>query len=235
MSRGGAPYRRTTEAFAELLAQSEPGTVLPSEPALAEQFGVSRATLREAMRGFEDRGLIERRQGVGTYVRPRVIDAGLEELVTIDTLAAQIGLEVAMQDLKIVRRERREEEPGDAEVLEISRVISADSRPVAFLVDVIPVDLVSTKELGSKFRGSVLDLLLKRGRPELDFSKTDINAVGAEPAVASRLGVQHGDVLLLLEAKLFGREGKVVDRSESYFLPGVFRFHVVRRIGSGLT
>lgn len=234
MTRRRAPYRRTTEALADLLDQSEPGTVLPSEPTLAKQFGVSRATLREAMRGFEDRGLIERRQGAGTYVRPKVIDAGLEELVSIEMLAAQIGLEVQMGDLQLARRNRREEEPGDGEVLEISRVISTDSKPVALLIDVISADLISADEMKTKFRGSVLDLLLERGQPELDYSKTDINAVAAETEIASRLGVERGEVLLRLEAGLFNREGQVVDRSESYFLPGVFRFHVVRRIGSGL-
>lgn len=234
MTRGRAPYRRTTEALADLLDQSEAGTVLPSEPALAKQFGVSRATLREAMRGFEDRGLIERRQGAGTYVRPKVIDAGLEELVSIEMLAAQIGLEVNMGDLQLVKRDRREDEPGDGEVLEISRVISADSKPVALLIDVIAADLISAEEMESEFRGSVLDLLLERGQPELDYSKTEINAVAAEPEVAGRLGVGRGEVLLLLEARLFDRAGGVVDRSESYFLPGIFRFHVVRRVGSGL-
>ncbi len=230
MTRGGAPYRRTTEALADLLEQSEPGTALPSEPALAKQFGVSRATLREAMRGFEDRGLIERRQGIGTRVRSKVIDAGLEQLVSIETLASQIGLEVTMGDLQIIERKRTKDEPGNVEVLEISRVILADNRPVALLVDVIPADLVSAKELGPEFHGSVLDLLLKRGQPALDYSATDINAVAAESEVADRLGVARGDVLLLLEAGLFNRDGQIVDRSESYFLPGVFRFHVVRRV-----
>lgn len=234
MTRGGAPFRRTTEALADLLAHSEPGTALPSEPALAEQFGVSRATLREAMRGFEDRGLIERRQGVGTYVRPKVIDAGLEELVSIETLASQIGLEVTMGDLQIIKRKRTEDEPGDVEVLEISRVIMTDNQPVAVLIDVIPADLVSVKELGSEFHGSVLDLLLKRGQPELDYSATDINAVAADSRVADRLGVDRGAVLLVLEAGLFDRDGQIVDRSASYFLPGVFRFHVVRRVGRGV-
>ena len=73
MSRGQAPYRRTAEALAELLDRSQPGEALPSEPKLAEQLGVSRATLRDAMRAFQERGLIVRRQGVGTYVGPKPI------------------------------------------------------------------------------------------------------------------------------------------------------------------
>ena len=234
MSRGGHPFRRSTEALADLLDRSEPGSLLPSEPALAKQIGVSRATLREAMKGFEDRGLIERRQGIGTYVRPKVIDAGLEELVSIESLAAQIGLEVSMEDLQIQRRAPTGDEPGEDEVLEISRVIAAEGRSVALLIDIVPADLISSQELESKFRGSVLDLLLEWGEPSLDFSKTDIKAVAAEPEIAARLGVMPGEVLLLLEAKLFDLKGQIVDRSHSYFLSSIFQFHVVRRVGSGL-
>lgn len=226
MSKREPPRQRTTQALAELLDRSEPGTWLPSEPELAEQLGVSRATLREAMRSFEDRGRIERRQGVGTVVRPQVIDAGLEELVSIQRLAARIGLQVAMGDLEV---------RSAGELLEVSRVIFADGRPVAFLVDRIDRDVLSEAELGEGFRGSVLDLLLERGSPELDFSETTIHAVPAGAEVAARLAVDPGTVLHLFRARLFDRGGHIVDRSHSYFIPGVFRFHVVRRVSPGAT
>lgn len=224
MSKRRAPYARTTAALAELLDQSEPGSYLPSEPALAEQLGVSRATLREAMRSFVDRGWVERRQGVGTYVRPRVIEAGLEELVSIERLAERIGLRVSMGEMDLTRE-------GDQWV--IDRVILAENRPVAYLVDVIDERLLTAAELKGKFRGSVLDLILERGHPQLDFSKTEITAVGAQPEIAERLKVAPGAVLLCLEGKLYDREGKIVDRSQSYFLPETFRFHVLRRVAPG--
>ncbi len=237
MSRGGDPFRRSEEALAELLENSTPGSVLPSEPALAKQFGVSRATLREAMKGFEDRGLIERRQGVGTYVRPRVLDAGLEELVSIESMAAKAGLEVEMGDSEIRYRPAKEKEAkllGAENVVELSRVILADGEPVAYLIDTLGESLIPKSVLEKEFHGSVLDLLLERGELELEYSDSEISATPASEDIARRLVVPVGTVLMLFDADLYTREGEIVDRSRSYFLPGIFKFHVVRRVGRGL-
>lgn len=46
----------------------KPGTPLPTEPALAAELGISQGTLRRALAALERQRLIERRQGVGTYV-----------------------------------------------------------------------------------------------------------------------------------------------------------------------
>ncbi|MFQ5944356.1 MAG: GntR family transcriptional regulator [Anaerolineales bacterium] len=231
------PYQRTAQALTELLEQSEPGEVLPSEPRLAEQLGVSRATLREAMSALEDRGMIVRRQGVGTYIPPTIIEAGLEELVSIETMASRVGLEVEMGDSEIQHREADPEEVDAMavdQVIEIRRVIQTEGKPVAYLVDTIGEGLIPDSVLAKEFHGSVLDLLLERGEPSLEYSRSEISAVPAEGIVADRLGVPEGSVLLQFEANLFSRDGNIVDRSKSYFLPGTFKFHVVRRVGRGL-
>jgi GntR family transcriptional regulator len=238
VSREQAPYRRTAEALAELLDRSQPGEALPSEPKLAEQLGVSRATLRDAMRAFQERGLIVRRQGVGTYVGPKLIEAGLEELVSIETLAAQIGLPVAMAGLSVEHREPSQSESesfglrNGRRVVEIARVIRAAGKPVAYLIDVIADGLIPDEVWGSSFRGSVLDLLLDRGEVPLEYSRTEINAVAADRELAARMELPLGEVLLLFEASLVARDGSIVDRSRSYFLPGTFRFQVVRQVGA---
>lgn len=233
-------YQRAAQDIGAILDRTEPGQFLPSEPALARKLGISRSTLREAMRTFEEQGRIVRRQGVGTYVArpPRVIDAGLELLESLESLARKIGLEVEMGELMVEERPAREREADGLtlrqgeDIVCVSRVIRTQGRPVAYLVDVLPRHVLAPEALGSGFRGSVLDLLLRRGEPPLGHSRTEISAVAAPADLARRLQIQRGDVLLRLGAVLFTADGEAVDRSESYFLPGPFRFHVMRRVGS---
>jgi GntR family transcriptional regulator len=85
--------------------------------------------------------------------------------------------------------------------------------------------------LKNHFTGSVLDFLLRRGNPKLTHSKTEIKAINATSEVARAMQVQRDDVLLNFVALLYAANGQVVDYSHSYFLPGFFRFHVVRRVG----
>jgi GntR family transcriptional regulator len=237
MARGSS--QRLHEYLRNLIASAKPGDRLPSEPELARSLGVARATLREAMRTFETQGLLYRRQGSGTYIShpTQVMDSGLEVLESIETLAKRIGLEVAMGELKVELRTGTAEEltalgesPG-VQVLHVSRVIRAEGHPAAFLIDILPGDVLTQEELKERFKGSVLDLLLRKGCPALEVSRTEISAESASVEVSRALGIQRGDGLLKFTAYLYDTRGKVVDYSYSYFLPGYFKFHVVRRIG----
>jgi GntR family transcriptional regulator len=226
------------EQIKQLILDTNAGEKLPSEPKLAKTLGVSRATLREAMRTFETEGLIRRQQGVGTFVvhPTHVIDTGLEVLESIETMAGRLGLQVSMGELQIDRRKATDFEAKqlhiqpEEEVVVFERVMAVDMRPVAYLVDILPSAVLNEEDLSGNFNGSVLDLLLQRGVPPLANSRCDIQAVAANTQVARALGIQRGDVLLKFEAILLTTWGKVVDYSLSYFLPGTFRFHVVRRI-----
>jgi GntR family transcriptional regulator len=84
--------------------------------------------------------------------------------------------------------------------------------------------------MDAEFTGSVLDQLLKRSKPPLANSRCEICAVAATQEVARALNIQRGDALLKFVSCLYTFEGKVVDYSFSYFLPGYFRFHVVREL-----
>jgi GntR family transcriptional regulator len=230
-------YENAAQALAEIIAGTSPGEHLPSEPKLSRRLGVSRATLREAMRLFEERGLVIRRQGVGTVVTdaPRIIKSGLEVLESLETMAARMGMLVEMGEHEIEARPALDSEadlfgiPPADQVLEIRRAMLTDGQPVAYLVDVLPEGLLPRRWLAERFAGSILDLLLERGQPSLSHARTEITAIPAPDEVARALNIESGDVLQWFKGSIFDEDGLVVNRSESYFLPLAFRFHVVRR------
>jgi len=231
--------RSLHEQLSILISETASGDRLPSEPRLAENLGVSRASLRETMRTFETRGLLQRKQGVGTFVihPDTVFDSGLDKLVSLETLADQIGLEVSMGDLEVCRQVLDYELskslglPENEEILKVSRVILAENRPVAFLEDNLPVDVISEQEVKQHFTGSVLDLLINRDDIPLASSRCDISAIGATPEIARALEIQRHAPLLVFSSLLYSSRGRIIDSSFSYFIPGYFHFHIVRRVG----
>jgi GntR family transcriptional regulator len=243
MVRKSIPLAR--QVVQEILSGIEAGNLtrgngmLPSETELSQRFSVSRATIREALSQLEQRGVVTRRHGVGTFASqlPR-IDAGLEELESLETLAQRIGLKTRMGQPTIEERPATSAEAEclqvapETPVLSVARVIMTGKQPIAFLVDIFPTTVLQRQDLDRTFRGSVLDLLIRRGDLLLSHSRTDIMIESANKAIARQLNLQPGEPLHKLEAQLFTRDGRVIDYSQSYFVPGYFHFHVIRRVGA---
>ena len=103
-------------------------------------------------------------------------------------------------------------------------------RPVAYIEDMVPIAVVQVDELEAGFRDSVLDFLQQRGSPQPDHARADIRALLADQNLASKLVLKPGSALLLLEETLYSTDGKPIDYSRNYFVPGYFNFHVIRRI-----
>jgi GntR family transcriptional regulator len=233
------PFQRLQADLAALIGRTPAGSRLVSEPELAKQLGVSRATLREAMRTFETQGLIRRRQGAGTFVvgKVPVMDAGLEVLESLETMARRMNLAITVSDLHLEQIDANGEHSAGLGVesgtclTRIRRVMRADTRPVAYLIDTLPEDVLRLQDLPESFPGSVLDFLLARGH-DLRLSRAAITATNATAEVAKALEIQRGDVLLQFISQLYTGDGKIVDYSTSYFIPGYFNFHVNRRVGS---
>jgi GntR family transcriptional regulator len=235
-----APRVELESSLVHLLNSLNPGDRLPPEPDLSKQLGVSRAMLREVVTGLVERGLLIRRQGIGTFVASQTpfFDFGLEVLDSLDSLARRTGMETEVSELEILPREWKPEEiallPADVDeenVLEVSRVISIKGKPIAYLVDIVPEQFLAQSEIEASIHGSVYDLLAQKGEIPLAFSRTEIMAMNANSKLSKRLHVPLDAALILLTSQLFTHGDQVVDLSYSYFVPGQFKFHVMRRLG----
>jgi GntR family transcriptional regulator len=228
------------ETLDRLVKQLQPGDQLPPEPDLARLMGISRPTLREVLHTFAERGLLVRRQGVGTFVATRlpILESGLEVLESLNRTASRLGLETEVLHLTTITRPATKCElvglacEAPVEVLVVDRVIAIEREPVADLRDVVPVAYLSEVDLDAHFDGSILDLFLARGTPVLRVSRMEISAETADAGLAARLAVAFGTPLLKLTGQLFSSDEQVVDFSTSTFVPGHFRFHVMRQIRS---
>ncbi|MBN1486789.1 MAG: GntR family transcriptional regulator, partial [Anaerolineae bacterium] len=145
-------YVRVEEALIKLVADCEAGDQLPPEAELAQHLGVSRATLREALRALEERDMIVRRHGVGTFVaspQPFLIKSGLEALESLDTLAARMGLDCGTDNLSINRETVpsylavKLHVPVSAQVISVSRTRITNNKVVAYMDDVVPASIIS--------------------------------------------------------------------------------------------
>jgi GntR family transcriptional regulator len=227
-------YVRTEEALVRFMSEREHGEQLPPEPELAQRLGVSRSTLREALRALKDKGLITRKQGVGTFVQApqTLIAGGLERLESLETLAGRLGLEVETAEVTFETAEagawpevmwKLELAPRD-EVTAVRRVKLAGTRPVAYIEDLVPAAVVVSDELEA-------DFLRARNNPRPDFARADIRVLTATRQLSTRLKLRQGSPVLLLEELLYSTEGRPIEFSRNYFVPGFFGFYVLRRIG----
>jgi GntR family transcriptional regulator len=214
------------------------GARLPSEPELAAELQVSRATLREALRTMELQGLLRRRQGSGTFVaeHPRMatsldVNFGVTDAIRAAGMTAGIAQarhwvepapagEAALLEL----------EPGQ-DVLVIERVRTAEGKPVVLSRDLVPSRLVggNDRAVQGMLERSIYDVLERDLGIVISHGVARFRPVRAGHAVAARLGVPRGELLLYLWQVDYAEEGTPAISSHEFHLADAFDFTVVRR------
>ncbi|MBC7218340.1 MAG: GntR family transcriptional regulator [Candidatus Caldatribacterium sp.] len=87
-------YQQVYEALraAILTGEWKPGDLLPPEPKLMERFGVSRTTIRQALDLLCREGLLQRKQGKGTFVQAPSIEQNIHRILSFTEDMLQRGL-----------------------------------------------------------------------------------------------------------------------------------------------
>ena len=212
-----------------------PGSKLPNEDALAQGFAVSRATIREAVRGLVEEGYLSRRHGSGTYVTARpLLRNSLDTNFSYTSYLESIGVRAGRRILQIrtvpasaAVAEQLHLESGHA-VVEVRRVRTADDRPAVYSVDHLPADIVDAERDREALGGSMYALLVARGHA-VRHGEAVVAPASADPELAAVLDVPPGTLLQHLEQVDVDGAGRRVMLSLEWHVPSVIELRVYRR------
>jgi GntR family transcriptional regulator len=215
-----------------------PQDPLPTEEALTRSFGVSRITVRAALRMLADEGLIVRRSGKGTFVAlPAQHGRSLWAALTVPDVVYD-GQEITR---RYTRRRFVRANPGVAESLRISpggRVLQVEGlmllggSPLAHVTLSVPEFFtrgISTAEILDR---PVIRLISDATGIRVSTVDQWTTASLADKRVADALGIRPGDALLLIERVFYAADGAPVELAVNRFRTDRFRHHL--RLQEGL-
>jgi GntR family transcriptional regulator len=209
------------------------GDRLPSETTLAEDYGVSRVTIREALRLLQRDLLIQSVHGRGHFVldTSKLVETQITELQSVTELMRGRGYGVETTTLSM----RQEKAGGHASLLRIDeeqpivrleRVRSTEGVPMIYSIDVFPARYVAGSEEAIRRGASLVDAFSAHG---VDIAYCNATISAAElPRGAARAAGFPKLPFVLMEQVNFDTEHVPALYSLDYHRSDRFKFSVVR-------
>ena len=206
-----------------------PGAQFPTEAQLGEAYSLSRVTVRQAIASLVDEGLLERRQGRGTFV----LSARLAETMSAFRPFLQNGFdavdpsEIAVHSVETVpvpewigvKLGLGQEE----DVFKIRKVLTTAGERVAFRTSYVPVRVVP-RLLEADMRKPLIITLEQVFGLRLSRAEETIEFIVADDFRADMLGVDVNHPMILVERVVGVSGGVDVKCSRTYYKADRFRF-----------
>ncbi|MBA2528978.1 MAG: GntR family transcriptional regulator [Euzebyales bacterium] len=217
-----------------------PGEQLPSEPELTRQLGVSRATVRAAIAELAAELLVERRRGVGTFVRRSVpvLSHGLERLIGTAQSIELLGMEAGDLDLVVehvpapAELADRFDVAVDIPLVHVRRTRTADGRPVLHCEEWIPEDVLPSRTaVDDLHAGESLYGRLEHLGVAITEAVAKVIPVRAGTILGARLGIDAATPILLLRQTHYsaGAAERPVMFTENFYNSELIELHAIRR------
>ena len=229
-------YRQIADALREKINAGElkPGDALPTESSLQEAFGVSRVTVRQALKLLTEEQIIESIQGSGSYVKEERVNYDIYQLTgfyekladrNVDTHSDVRIFEVLKADAKLA--ERLAIAPED-KVWHVKRVRFIKQKPVNLEETWMPLilfpDLTWEVMENSKYHyiEQVKKMAIDRSEQEL------VPVMPTEEAIVA-LALDPAKPILEKVSRGFLKDGRVFEYSRNVFNSDDYRFTLVAK------
>jgi len=238
--RGGVLLYRRIESLLKkkiLSGHYEPGELLPREEDFAEQYSVSKITIRKALSLLDADGLIVRIPGKGTFVAEEmplqeqfVVTGNVYKFVRDATryVVKSLGVErIKIRDTRIPRElSDFLNLPREEEISIVKRVRLLDGEPFFYLENYIPTEVakhLTSAELAEK---PLLTILREKINLVIGRGEMYIEAVPAEPDVAEVLAAQVFEPLILMKTYFWFQSGEPFEIVSSFMRADQFKYKV---------
>jgi DNA-binding GntR family transcriptional regulator len=195
------------------------GDLLPPEVNLCTQFGVSRHTIREAMRLLIQRGLVSRQRGIGTHVAATEPHAHYTQ-----STASIADLPRYVEETRLVVRELHDVIAGEelADLLECpvgqrwlhahgSRHVGRGKEPIALTDVYVTAAYSGIKDAIGSARVPVYTLIERQYGERVAEVKQRIDAVVIAPRQAKALDVRPGSAALVITRRYYSVSGALLE------------------------
>ncbi len=203
------------------------GARIENEVALAQQLGVSRPTVRNAIQYLVERGLVARRRGVGTVVLPPTVRRPARLTSLYDDLAKSSRQpSTDVRSLAVVRADDAlastlDVNPG-ASVYAMERLRYAGDVPLALMRNYLSVERLSLTEEDLRSHG--LYELLRAAGVIPKVAHQVIGARSATAAEARALGERRGAPLLTMERTACDASGRPIEHGSHVYRASIYSF-----------
>jgi DNA-binding GntR family transcriptional regulator len=205
------------------------GDRLENELDLAERFGLSRPTVRQAIQELVRQGLLVRKRGVGT----QVVHGQVKRPVELSSLYDDLDRSGQHPTTQVLARELVAADPRlasalgialGAPVLRIERLRSAGDQPLAIMRNWLPADLANytAEQLGRQG----LYELLRRSGVHIRIATQRIGARAASLPEARLLHERKGAPLLTMERTAYDDSGRAVEFGSHAYRADTYSFEV---------
>lgn len=235
---GDPLYMRVADELRKeiLSGRFDAGGKMPPEAELASGFGVSRATVREAVSILVREGLIKKSQGRPTaLVQPTMyVGEGMERLRSFSEAMEVCGKRPGTSWLKFSWEDADEELAcifrisKGSRIGVIARVRTADEEPATYSVDKVPAATLGEDVDPEVFRGSLFQYLRGRG-VQLGYSETSVKSVVSTPEINELLNLPSTVAMLLVEETYFDVDNRPVIWCRNYHRSDRFQFRLIRK------
>lgn len=210
---------------------------IPSETMLADELGVSRTTVRDALSRLELEGTVYRKQGAGTFVNePGLrIQTRLDEIWAYEAMLKAHGytpstriLDVASQSATAHIAEALSMRDSDSIVL-VKKLFLADDAPVIYVENYIPRALITADYSTDDFRQPIYQTLSDLTQQHLAYYVSDIIPLVVSAELQKILNLSPNTALISFDEVGFNQENQPILYSRSYFKDDLLRLRLLRR------